>query len=46
MAFGGVVIAFTGFNVPEAGVVPHPHSLLRVQRSSEHFDGKYGSGGG
>ena len=41
-----MVIAFTGFNLPQIGVAPHPHSILRVLGSSEHFDGKYGSGGG
>ena len=45
MVFGRAVITFSGFNLPYAGQAPHQHSILRKMGSSEHFGGKFGSGG-
>ena len=37
MAFGGTVITFGGFNLPYAGVAPHPRSILSRLGTSVHF---------
>jgi len=45
MAFNFSVITFSGFNLPYAGVAPHPHSIFKRLGSIEHFGEKFGSGG-
>ena len=45
MAFGRGVITFMGLNLPYARVAPHLYSILRRLGSSEHFGGRFGSGG-
>ena len=45
IALGHVVIAVSRFNLPYAGVAPHPQSILRRLESSKHFGEKLASGG-
>ena len=43
MVLGCVVITFSGFKF--AGVALHPHTILRKVGATDHFGGKFGSGG-